>query len=110
MNLDDYFDFHAPDDIRIKGSRVGIESVLYNYIYRNQSAETIAEHFPSITLEEIHATILYYLHNREKVEAYLLDWLSHSRKVREEQEKNPPPVVLHLRQLKAERQKPTLAA
>ncbi len=35
MQLDDYFDFLGPDDIRIKGSRVGIETVLYEYIFQD---------------------------------------------------------------------------
>jgi hypothetical protein len=48
---------------------------------------------------------LGYLHNREKIEAYLLDWLKYGRLAREEQERNPLPVVLRLRALKAERQK-----
>jgi hypothetical protein len=42
MQLEDYFDFLASDDIRIKGSRIGIESVLYEYIHREQSPEAIA--------------------------------------------------------------------
>lgn len=103
MKLENYFDFFADDDIRIKGSRVSIESVLYEYIYRGQTAEQIAGRFPTLELEQIYATILYYLHNREKVETYLLDWLNFSRKMREEQAENPPPVILRLRKLKAEK-------
>lgn len=103
MKLESYFDFFANDDIRIKGSRVGIESVLYEYIYRGQTAEQIAERFPTLKLEQIYATILYYLHNRENVETYLLDWLNFSRKMREEQAENPPSVVLRLRKLKGEK-------
>jgi uncharacterized protein (DUF433 family) len=103
MKLESYFDFLADDDIRIKGSRIGIESVLYEYIYREQTAEQIVGRFPTLKLEQIYATILYYLHNREKTEAYLLDWLNFSRKMREEQAENPPPVVLRLRKLKAEK-------
>lgn len=103
MELESYFDFLADDDIRIKGARIGIETVLYEYIYRNKSAEDIAGQFPSLTPEKVYATILYYLSNREKVEKYLLDWLNFSRKVREKQAENPPPVVLRLRQLKVEK-------
>jgi len=99
MELESFFDFQREDDIRIKGSRIGIESVLYEYIYRNKSAEQMVERFPSLTLEQIYATILYYLHEREKVEAYLLDWLNFSRKAREEQAANPPPVILRLQKL-----------
>ena len=109
MQLEDYFDFFAADDIRLKGSRVGIESILYEYIYQAQPPEALATRFPSLTLEQIYATILYYLHNREKVEAYLLDWLEYGRQAREEQERNPPPVVVRLRALKAERQKAALS-
>jgi uncharacterized protein (DUF433 family) len=109
MQLEDYFDFLAPNDIRIKGSRVGIESVLYDYIYREQTPEAIVRRFPTLTLDEIYATILYYLRNRDKVEAYLKDWLEWGERVRAEQARNPPPVVVRLRALKAERQKAALA-
>lgn len=53
MKLEDYFEFLAPDDIRIKGTRVGIESVLYEYIYREQTPEDIARRFPTLTLEQV---------------------------------------------------------
>ena len=105
MKLEDYFDFHAHDDIRIKGSRIGIESVLYEYIHREQSPEAIADRFPTLTLEQIHATILYYLHHREQVDAYLVDWLAYGDQMRENQERNLPPVIARLRALKTERQK-----
>lgn len=103
MKLEDYFEFLAEDDIRINGTRVGIESVLYDYVYRNQTAEEIAENFASLKIEQVYATILYYLSNREDVEKYLLDWLSFGKEAREKQAENPPPVVLRLRKLKKEK-------
>jgi len=105
MQLEDYFDFLAEDDIRIKGSRVGIESVLYDYIYRDMRPEAIAVRFPTINLEQVYATILYYLSQPEKVEAYMLDWLEHSRTMREQQAVSLSPVMLKLRALKQEKQK-----
>lgn len=105
MQLEQYFDFLAPDDIRIKGHRIGIESVLYEYLFREQTPEQILQRFPSLTLEQIYATILYYLSNREKVKVYIQDWLEWSERMRAEQERNPSPVVLRLRALKAEGQK-----
>jgi uncharacterized protein (DUF433 family) len=101
--LQDYFDFLAPDDIRIKGTRIGIESILYNYIHRSQTPEEIAAQFHTVSLEQVYATILYYLHNRAEVDRYLVDWLECTRRAREEQERNPPPVVQRLRQMKAAR-------
>jgi len=103
MRLEDYFDFLGPDDIRIKGHRLGIESVLYEFIQRRQPADEIARRFPSLSLEQIHATILYYLHNRKAVEDYMAQWLESARRSREEQAQNPSPFIARLRGLKARR-------
>ena len=110
MQLEDYFDFLGEDDIRIKGSRIGIESVLYEYIHRAKTPEEIAERFPTVTLEQVYATILYYLHNRQAIDTYVTDWLEFGRRMREEQERNPPPWLIRLRQLAAERRARTAAS
>lgn len=99
--LESYFTFLAPDDIRLKGTRIGIETVLYDFIHRSRTPEEIAATYPTLTLEQVYATILYYLHNKGVVETYLVDWLEWSHRMREEQRLNPPPVVERLRQLKA---------
>ncbi len=102
MQIEDYFNVISPDDIRIKGSRIGIESVLYEYIYRARTPEEISQQFETVTLEQIYATILYYLHNKEEVSAYLADWLEFCRQQREEQKRNPSPARQRFRKLKAE--------
>lgn len=101
MQLKDYFNFLAPDDIRLQGTRIGIESILYEYIYHCKTPEEIAAQFHTVTLEQVYATILYYLHNKSEVNAYLASWLEFSRKMRAEQEENPSPARLKFRQLKA---------
>ncbi|NCO41785.1 MAG: hypothetical protein COZ06_04185 [Armatimonadetes bacterium CG_4_10_14_3_um_filter_66_18] len=102
MQLEDYFDFQAPNDIRIKGHRIGIETVLYDYIHRSRQPEEIVQSYPTLTLEEVHATILYYLHNKEQVDRYLTEWLEWGHRMREEQKRNPTPLMLKIRQIKAE--------
>ncbi|MBC6473735.1 MAG: DUF433 domain-containing protein [Hormoscilla sp. GM102CHS1] len=102
MQIQDYFNFLADDDIRLKGSRIGIESVLYEYIYRARTPEEIAQQFETITLEQVYATILYYIQKKEEVGAYLADWLEFCRQQREEQKHNPSPARQRFRQLKAE--------
>ena len=103
MQLEEYFDFLGPDDIRIKGTRVGIETVLYDFIHRRRSAEEIAASYPSVSLEQVYATILYYMRNRKRVERYLEAWLEWGKRMRAEQDRNPPPVVVRLRAAKAEK-------
>lgn len=104
MLLEDYFDFQRPDDIRLKGTRVGIEHVLYHYIYAPKPPEEIVKQFSSVTLEQVHATILYYLHNPETVGRYVADWLDYTTKAAAAQDANPPEFVLRLRELVAQRQ------
>jgi uncharacterized protein (DUF433 family) len=104
MQLEDYFDFLAPNDIRLKGTRIGIETILYDFIHRSQSPEAIAASYQSLTLEQVYATITYYLHNNESVSAYLAEWIEHGNRMRAEQERNPTPAMLRLRKIKAERE------
>ncbi|MBJ7898375.1 MAG: DUF433 domain-containing protein [Cyanobacteria bacterium RI_101] len=99
MQLEDYFLFLSPDDIRIKGTRVGIETVLYDYIYRSRTPEEIAKMYPSLKLEEIYATILYYLQNQEHVAQYMTDWIEHGERMRSEQRQNPSPARLRFQQM-----------
>lgn len=104
MQLKDYFDFLAADDIRLKGTRIGIETILFEYLFHNRTPEEINSIYPSLNLEQVYATILYYLHYKDTVDAYITDWLDWAEKMREEQRRNPPPVAEKLRKLKAERE------
>ncbi|MFN0087641.1 MAG: DUF433 domain-containing protein [Blastocatellia bacterium] len=102
MNFEVYFDFLRPDDIRLKGTRIGIESILYEYLHRGRAPEEIAARFHTVTLEQVYATILYYLRNREAISKYVADWLEWSRSMRQEQALNPSPAIARLRELKAQ--------
>ena len=37
MQLEDYFNVLAPDDIRLRGTRIGIETILYRFIHQRQT-------------------------------------------------------------------------
>lgn len=104
MKLEDYFDFLSPNDIRLKGHRIGIESVLYEYVHNHKNPNEIVERLPTLNLEQIHATILYYLSNEEQVNEYMAEWLEYGRQRREAQDLDPPPVIKKLRRIKEERQ------
>src|SRR5579863_6604053 len=103
MQLEDYFNFFADNDIRIKGTRVGIETVLFDFIHRLQTPEEIANTYPTLELEQVYATILYYLHNKEAISKYIADWMEWGREMRRQQAANPSPEILRLRKIKAER-------
>ncbi|MEH2318951.1 DUF433 domain-containing protein [Nostoc sp.] len=100
----EYFNFLSSEDIRLKDSRIGIETILYEYIDCGRSPEKIAQIYQSISLEQVYATILYYLQNKETVSVYIKNWIEHGHRMREQQRLNPPPVSEKLRQLRIERQ------
>lgn len=108
MQLEDYFEFLDPDDIRIKGHRIGIDNVI-DYYLQGYSPEQILEELPSLNLEKIHACITYYLHNRAEMDAYMLR-LAKWREERYQEWLNaePSPVVKRLRELKTQREKEML--
>ena len=100
MKLEDYFTFLSADDIRIRGTRVGIETILYEYIYNHQSPEAIANIYTNLSLEQIYATILYFLHNQESVTQYMINWLNYCQESEKQQTENPPKYIMRLREMK----------
>jgi len=108
MELESYFDFLSPEDIRIRGTRVGIETVLDDYL-EGASPEEIAARYRTLTLEQVYATLLYYFRNRKEIDQYLEGWRAYAEAAWQEQQRNPPPVVRRLRELKARRQSPVEA-
>jgi uncharacterized protein (DUF433 family) len=104
MQLEDYFDFQAPNDIRIKGHRIGIETILYEYIDHDRTAEEIAATYTTHSLDQVYATILYYLRNKEQIRVYLTEIAEFGDRMWAEQQKNPTPSMLRLRKLRAERE------
>jgi uncharacterized protein (DUF433 family) len=107
MVLDErYLESHSPDDIRVKGTRVGIEHLLSAYLAGGLPEEICLE-FPTVGLEQVHGVIAWYLGNREEANAYLHRWEARARQVRREQAAGSQcDVVLRLRQLAEERVAP----
>lgn len=102
MELESYFDFLSPEEIRIKGTRIGIETVLEDYL-EGASPEEIAARYRSLSLEQVYATLLYYFRNRAQVDAYLEAWRAYTEQAWLEHERNPSPEIRRLRELKAHR-------
>ncbi len=103
MLLEDYLDFVGPDQIRIKGHRIGIEHVL-EYYRDGFSPEQIAQELRGLTLEEIHATITYYWHNQADVDSYLKRLEALCEAEYQESSANPSPLIQRLRAIRAQRE------
>lgn len=99
MQLESYFDFYTPTDIRVKGTRIGIETILLDYLDLGLSPEGIAQRYPVLTLEQVFATLTYYWRYQSQVDAYLANWKAHSEQQRRLQTANPPAIVRRLQAL-----------
>ncbi len=55
---------------RITGSRVSLDSIVSAY-WQGRTPEAIAVDFPSLSLEQIHGAIAYYLGHRQEIDDYL---------------------------------------
>lgn len=105
MQLEDYFDVLGPNQIRLKGHRIGIEHVV-ELFREGSSAEQIAQTFPGLSLEQIYATITYYLHNQADIDAYMARQLALMRQEMAEYDaREPSPAMKRIRALLAERER-----
>jgi len=89
------------DAYHIKGTRVSLDSLVYAY-HRGASPESIQRSFPSVTLEQVHGALAFYLAHKSEVDTYLAsgeadfeklsqlsrethsDWYDKLRRVRDE--------------------------
>ena len=58
------------DVYRIAGTRVSLDSIVYAF-WRGQTAESIAQSFPLLTLEQVYGALTFYLANKSQIDSYL---------------------------------------
>lgn len=103
------FEFEGQQRIayRVAGSRVSLDSVVINWL-NGESAESIAQNFDSLSLEQVYGAIAFYLANRELIDEYLRQNEIEFDKLREQlREKN---ALLYQKLNTARQQQTTKAA
>lgn len=60
MDIESYFERVADDEVLIRGTRVDVTTVLDAY-REGLSPEEIAYNFPTLSLEQVYATLTYHL-------------------------------------------------
>jgi uncharacterized protein (DUF433 family) len=99
-----YLEVHSPDDIRIAGTRVGLEHLMSAYL-DGLTAEELAVQFPSVGVEQIYGVLAYYWANRMEVDSYLARWRKGcDQRYNAFKSRTEPAVVKRLRQI-AERRR-----
>ena len=100
MQLETMFEFRDNNqDIRIKGTRIGIEIIIEDFL-DGASPEEMLIRYPNLSLLQIYATITYYLANREEIDAYIEAGWQELEKAARARDENPSAVVKRLRKIK----------
>ncbi len=113
MRLEDYFEFEKFDTkfgpverIRIGGFRISIEHVVELYEHGVNPESIVRDHYPCLSLEQVFATLTYWQREKVRVEEYRRRSDEVGELHYQEWAAEPPsPLLLRLRELKAQRDK-----
>jgi len=88
---------------RLAGTRVSFDSVVYAY-WNGQTAESIAQSFPGLMLEQVHGALAFYLAHRSEIDAYLESAQLEYDALREASRQNDPMFYQKLAEARRARQ------
>jgi uncharacterized protein (DUF433 family) len=78
-------------------SRVTLDCIVYRFL-EGASTESILESYPTLTLEQVHGSLAYYLANRAEIDAYLAEGRREFKKMAEISRANNPLLFRRLEQ------------
>lgn len=84
--------------VRVSGTRVSLDTVIAAF-QEGESAEEIAQDYPSLSLADVYAVIAYYLNHQAEVEKYLVQSREKAKQVRESVEARYDPIGIRQRLL-----------
>ena len=81
---------------RVAGTRVSLDSVVHAY-WQGRMPEAIVADFPSLSLEQVHGAIAFYLHHRAEIDGYLAGQDAHWRQFQQESANQHGPLLRRVR-------------
>jgi hypothetical protein len=103
MTFEEYLDFDDPDGIRLKGHRIWLNDLLYEVVFNYRAAEELSIRFPTLRMDEIYASLLFFETHRKTCLERLTDQLDASRQNIETHAQDSRATMERLRQRKIER-------
>jgi hypothetical protein len=80
----------------VTGSRVSLDSVIHAHNEGRTAAQIVAS-FPSLSLEQVHGALAFYLRNQTMLDAYLCEQQQRWEELRQESEARNRDVLNKLR-------------
>lgn len=102
LPMEQYLEHAGPDNIRVKGHRIGLEHIVERY-QEGYSPEQIALDFPGLDLQQVYGIIAYYLHNEEDVHAYLERVNARAERAYQQWAENPSHATRRVQKIRAHR-------
>jgi uncharacterized protein (DUF433 family) len=93
------------DSFRVTGTRVSLDSLVHLF-REGLSAESMVESFPSLTLEQVHGALAFYLAHQKEVDAYLAAGEKAQEKQHSESRRSNAELIAKLRRARHESQIP----
>lgn len=90
---------------RVADTRVSLDSIVCRY-REGLSAESIAESFPALTLEQVYGAIAFYLANQKMLDEYVRQGRELARELQSESRRRNADLVTRLRRARHETQIP----
>ncbi len=96
MVVEEYIEFVSERAIRVKGTRIGIETIVRDY-QLGATPDEIILRYSTLSLLQVYAVLTYYLGNQPMVEAYLERVRQSQEEAWQEQQQHPSEFVRSLR-------------
>ena len=104
MQLEDYFERNEAENvIRVKGTRIDVAVIIRDYQAGVLPEQIASNYARSLTLEQVFATLTYYLRNKPEMDRYLEQTArQEEQNYQDYLQQEKPEVVQRLLALKAE--------
>jgi uncharacterized protein (DUF433 family) len=77
------------DAYRLSNTRISLDSIVYAY-WNGQTAESIAQSFAGLSLEQVHGALAFYLAHQAEIDSYLHAAESEFEALRDESRRQDP--------------------
>ena len=103
MGAKSYVEYHE-GGYWVAGTRVSLDSLVYAF-REGHTAESLAQSFPVLTLEQVYGAITYYLAQQEVIDAYLQQQEADYARLQQEFRQRDPMFYQKLADARRQRQK-----
>ncbi len=108
MVVEEYIEFVSEQAIRVKGTRIGIETIARDY-QLGATPDEIILRYPTLSLLQVYAVLTYYLANQPMVEAYLERVRQSQEEAWQEQQQQHPSEFVRSLRARLEKQRHLLS-